>query len=147
MADSYIDDPENSAAAFRDGWFHSGDWGVLLAPRVLRLAGRHDDLINAGGIKVPAARVEAHVRDLVRPRDCAVLSVNLDGGATSLGIALVLDTPDRDAVRRKLAEGVKLGATLGVKVIFLPKLPRLHNDKVDRVALYHLFEAPPPGSI
>jgi acyl-coenzyme A synthetase/AMP-(fatty) acid ligase len=147
MAQSYIDEPEASAAAFRDGWFYSGDWGVLLAPRVLRLAGRHDDLINAGGIKMPAAQVEAQVRELVQPQDCAVLAINLDGGAISLGVALVLDTPDRNAVRRKLASELKLGATIGAKVIFLPKLPRTHNGKIDRVALHRLFEAPPADSL
>jgi malonyl-CoA/methylmalonyl-CoA synthetase len=147
MAQSYIDEPEASAAAFRDGWFYSGDWGVLLAPRVLRLAGRHDDLINAGGIKMPAAQVEAQVRELVQPQDCAVLAINLDGGAISLGVALVLDTPDRNAVRRKLAGELKLGATIGAKVIFLPKLPRTHNGKIDRVALHRLFEAPPADSL
>jgi acyl-coenzyme A synthetase/AMP-(fatty) acid ligase len=148
MAQAYIDEPEASKTAFRDGWFHSGDWGALVAPRVLRLAGRHDDLINAGGLKIAATLVEAEVRDLVKPQDCAVLSVNLDGGATTLGIALVTDDPvGRDDQRRALAEGLKLGATMGAKVIFLPSLPRLHNGKVDRVALHRMFESPPPGAI
>jgi malonyl-CoA/methylmalonyl-CoA synthetase len=148
MAEAYIDDPQNTQAAFRDGWFHSGDWGMLLSPRVLRLAGRHDDLINAGGIKVPASQVEAQVRDLVRPQDCAVLAVNLDAGAASLGIALVAgdDTP-REEIRRRLGQGLELGATVGAKVIFLPALPRLHNGKIDRVALHSMFQSPPAGSI
>ena len=50
--------------AFRDGWFHSGDWGALVAPRVLRLDGRHDDLVNIAGVKVPAAQLEARIRAL-----------------------------------------------------------------------------------
>lgn len=148
MAQSYIDEPDASKAAFRDGWFYSGDWGVLVAPRVLRLAGRHDDLINAGGIKIAATMVEAQVRDLVSPQDCAVLSVNLNRGATTLGIALVTNDPlDREDQRQKLAEGLQLGATVGAKVIFLPQIPRLGNGKVDRVALHRMFESPPAGSI
>lgn len=148
MAESYIGDPEGSQAAFRDGWFHTGDWGALLAPRVLRLAGRFDDLINAGGLKVPASDVEAQVRDIAQPQDCAVLSVNLEGGQITLGIALVMDgTPSRDDVRRRLGEGLKLGATVGAKVIFLRQLPRQSTGKVDRVALHRLFEAPPADSL
>jgi O-succinylbenzoic acid--CoA ligase len=148
MASSYLGDPESSKAAFRDGWFHSGDWGMLLAPRVLRLAGRHDDLINVGGIKVPAAQVEAQVRELVPVHDCAVLAINQDAGATSLGIALVAGgTQPRDAVRQLLAQGLKLGATVGAKVIFLSALPRVQSGKIDRVALQRLFEAPPQGSV
>ncbi|HEY8050757.1 MAG TPA: long-chain fatty acid--CoA ligase [Ramlibacter sp.] len=146
MAEEYIGEPEASRAAFRDGWFHSGDWGTLLGPRVLRLAGRFDDLIGVGGIKMAASVVEAKVRDLVKARDCAVLAVNLDGGATTLGIALVMDAADRDAVRRSLAQGLNFGATVGARVLFLPALPRMGNGKVDRVALHRLLETPPPGA-
>jgi acyl-coenzyme A synthetase/AMP-(fatty) acid ligase len=148
MVDGYIDEADATHEAFCDGWFFTGDWGALVAPRVLRLMGRRDDLVNAGGIKLPAATIEMQVRNLVQPRDCAVLSVNLDGGQTSLGIALVVGADaQRDALRQRIAEGLQLGATIGAKVIFLPMLPCLRSGKIDRVALLKLFEAPPPGSI
>jgi acyl-coenzyme A synthetase/AMP-(fatty) acid ligase len=148
MVDGYIDEPDASGDAFRNGWFLTGDWGALVGPRMLRLMGRRDDLVNAGGIKVPAATIELQVRQLVQPKDCAVLSVNLEGGQAALGIALVVG-PDaqRDALRQRIADGMSLGATIGAKVIFLPMLPCLRSGKVDRVALLRLFEAPPPGSI
>jgi len=119
MVAEYIGDPEASKAAFKGGWFQSGDWGTLIGPRTLKLAGRYDDLVNAGGLKVPAATVEAKVRELVNPTDCAALAVNLDGGATTLGIALVCDTADRVGVRRAIAQGVDLGAIVGARVVFL----------------------------
>ena len=147
MAEEYIGDPEATKTAFQGGWFHSGAWGTVLGPRALRLAGRHDDLINAGGSKVPAAVVEAKARELVQPEVCAVLAVNLDGGATTLGIALVMHAPARDDVRRAIAQGLNLGATVGARVVFLPELPRMGNAKIDRVAMHRLFEAPPPGAI
>lgn len=147
MAEEYIGEPEASQDAFRDGWFHSGDWGTLIGPRVLRLAGRFDDLVNAGGIKVPAGKVEAQVRELVHPQDCAVLAVNLDGGATTLGIALVMPEAARDEVRGVLARGLDLGTTIGAKVLFLPRLPRMGNGKINRTALHRLFESPPPDSV
>jgi acyl-coenzyme A synthetase/AMP-(fatty) acid ligase len=146
MAEEYIGEPEASRAAFQGGWFHSGDWGTLIGPRMLRLAGRFDDLVNVGGIKVPAANVEAKVRGLVHPQDCAVLAVNLDGGATTLGIALVMPDAARDEVRRAIAGGLELGATVGARVLFLPQLPRMGSGKIDRVAMHRMFEAPPAGS-
>jgi acyl-coenzyme A synthetase/AMP-(fatty) acid ligase len=148
MVEAYIGQPDASRDAFREGWFLSGDWGALVAPRVLRLMGRCDDLVNAGGVKVPAALLEAQVRELVEPRDCAVLSVNLDGGRTTLGIALVAaDDAQREVSRRKLAEGLSIGSTVGAKVIFLPHLPCLRTGKVDRARLHELFASPPAGSI
>jgi acyl-CoA synthetase (AMP-forming)/AMP-acid ligase II len=148
VVEGYLDNPEATKRAFHDGWFLTGDWGAMIAPRVIRVAGRYDDLINAGGIKLPASDVEAQVRALVAPRDCAVLATNLDAGEASMGIALVMDGNDsRDEIRRKLASGLKLLASTGARVLFLPQIPRLTNSKVDRVQLQRMFESPPPGSV
>jgi acyl-coenzyme A synthetase/AMP-(fatty) acid ligase len=147
MADGYLNDSESTAKAFRHGWFMTGDRGTLLWPRVLQLAGRSDDLVNFGGIKVPAARIEAQVRALAQPLQCAVQAVNLDAGNTGLGIAVVI-APDaaRDSVRRTLAQGLQLDSTTGVRILFLDELPRMGNGKVDRLALHRLFASPPTGS-
>jgi len=147
MVEEYIGLPEASAAAFRDGWFHSGDWGMLIAPRVLRLVGRHDDLVIVGGVKAPAMTVESKVRELVAPDDCTVLAVNLDAGATNLGIALVMNAPDREAVRRAIAAGLDPGMPIGARVLFLDAIPRLKSGKVDRVALHVLFANPPAEAV
>jgi acyl-coenzyme A synthetase/AMP-(fatty) acid ligase len=146
MADGYIGDPEATKAAFRDGWFHSGDWGMLVAPRTLRLAGRWDDLVNIGGIKVAATVVETKVRELVKVADCAAIAVNLPGG-TTMGIVLVSDVADREAARRTIAQGLGLGTTTRARVLFVDKLPRTQNGKVDRVALHALLSSPPPGTL
>jgi acyl-coenzyme A synthetase/AMP-(fatty) acid ligase len=142
MVDAYIGDEAATRAAFRDGWFYSGDWGALVAPRVLRLAGRHDDLVNVAGVKVPAAQIEAKVRELTQVGECAVLAVNLQSGAITVGIALAV-SPDaaQEALLRALDEGLRLGPTVGAKVIFVASLPRMANGKLDRIALQRLFQA------
>jgi len=142
MVDAYIGDEEASRAAFREGWFHSGDWGTLLSARVLRLAGRHDDLVNIAGIKIPAVQLEAKIRELAQVNDCAVLSVNLQSGAITIGIAVVVDaaTPHEPLVRA-LDEALRLGPTVGAKVIFLETLPRMPNGKLDRAGLQRLFRS------
>ena len=148
MVDGYIDDPDATQAAFREGWFYSGDWGTLVGHRLLRLAGRHDDLVNVGGIKIPANLMEQKVRELVAPDDCAVLATNLDGGNTTLGIALVMSPGEaRQAVRQRLAEGLHAGTTAGARVLFFDELPRLPSGKIDRISLHRMFAAPPSGSV
>lgn len=85
LVGGYIDRPEETAAAFRDGWFVSGDAGVLLGRRVLRLLGRQDDLVNLGGIKVPALEIEQQVRNHAAFDDVAAVAVHLVGGSATLG--------------------------------------------------------------
>jgi acyl-CoA synthetase (AMP-forming)/AMP-acid ligase II len=58
--DGYLNLPEASAAAFRDGWFVTGDLGTLAPDGYLRLAGRRStDLIKSGGYRIGAGEIES----------------------------------------------------------------------------------------
>jgi malonyl-CoA/methylmalonyl-CoA synthetase len=140
MADGYLARPEETAAAFRDGWFISSDVGVLVAPRRLRILGRRDDLVNIGGIKVPATKIEADLRAQPAIADAAVLAVSLPGGAGTLGVAVVLAsgaTPEEGGAQVQAA--LQLVADTSARVLFLSALPRMHTGKTDRMALLRLF--------
>lgn len=56
----YLDDPEKTAEALDDnGWFRTGDVGVIGSDGYLRLVGRIKDMIRVGGENVAAADVES----------------------------------------------------------------------------------------
>jgi acyl-CoA synthetase (AMP-forming)/AMP-acid ligase II len=55
----YLADPERTAAAFdADGFFHSGDLGVLDPDGYLRVVGRKKDIIIRGGENISPAEIE-----------------------------------------------------------------------------------------
>src|SRR5664279_297444 len=54
----YYHDPERTAEAFRNGWFHSGDLGVLDAEAYLTVVDRKKDMIKSGGENVASREVE-----------------------------------------------------------------------------------------
>jgi amino acid adenylation domain-containing protein len=54
----YYNDPAATQAAFRDGWFRTGDLGYLDAEGYLFIVGRIKDVINRGGQKVSPSEVE-----------------------------------------------------------------------------------------
>jgi len=142
MAEGYIDLPEEAARSFQDGWFITADVGALIASRVLRLAGRQDDLVNIAGIKMPAAQIEDALRAGGEVRDCAVVSVNLQGGEVTVGVALVLAPGVTAAQAQARLQGVlRLDASALARMLVLPELPLMHTGKVDRMALQRLFQA------
>lgn len=55
----YLDQPEADAAAFRDGWFLTGDAGYLDAQENLFVTGRFKEMINRGGEKIAPSEVDA----------------------------------------------------------------------------------------
>ena len=54
----YYKDPEKTAAAFANGWFHSGDLGVMSAEGRLTIVDRKKDMIKTGGENVASREVE-----------------------------------------------------------------------------------------
>ncbi|KAL7204171.1 hypothetical protein ACSBR2_017275 [Camellia fascicularis] len=55
----YKNNPEANKSAFRFGWFHTGDLGVLDSDGYLHLVGRIKELINRGGEKISPIEVDA----------------------------------------------------------------------------------------
>src|SRR6266542_2137121 len=67
--------PEATAAAFRDGWFRTGDVAVL-EDGAYRILGRTSvDIIKTGGYKVSALEIEEVLRTHPAVAECAVVGV------------------------------------------------------------------------
>ncbi|MGQ4360390.1 fatty acyl-CoA synthetase [Streptomyces sp. SAS_272] len=58
LCEGYWDKPEETAAAFRDGWFRSGDLAVRDAHGFFTIVDRVKDVINTGGVLVASRQVE-----------------------------------------------------------------------------------------
>jgi fatty-acyl-CoA synthase len=54
----YLDDEAATAEAFRGGWFHSGDLGVLHPDGYVELTDRSKDIIISGGENIASVEVE-----------------------------------------------------------------------------------------
>jgi acyl-CoA synthetase (AMP-forming)/AMP-acid ligase II len=71
----YRNDPEANAAAFINGWFRTGDIGVLDGDRYLKLVGRIKELINRGGEKISPTEIEAILLEHSAVAEAAVFGV------------------------------------------------------------------------
>jgi len=67
--------PEETRAAFRDGWFRTGDVAVL-EDGAYRILGRSSvDIIKTGGYKISALEIEEVLRTHPEVLECAVVAV------------------------------------------------------------------------
>jgi long-chain acyl-CoA synthetase len=135
QATEYLDDPQATRRAFRDGWFYPGDLGSVSPEGRVTLAGRSADLINAGGVKVNPAAVEGVAVGIDGVRDAVGFGYADGSGVTLLGLAVELDDgADLPAVAARLRD--TLGAVAPTALFRVPELPRNPAGKVlrDRVA-------------
>jgi fatty-acyl-CoA synthase len=58
LCEGYWDKPEETAEAFRDGWFRSGDLAVRDADGYFTIVDRVKDVIDSGGVLVASRQVE-----------------------------------------------------------------------------------------
>ena len=58
VAAGYLDDEAATAEAFRGGWFHTGDLGVMHPDGYIELTDRSKDIIISGGENIASVEVE-----------------------------------------------------------------------------------------
>ncbi len=71
----YYRDEEKTAAAFRNGWFHSGDLGVMTEDGYRAVVDRKKDMIKTGGENVASREVEETIYQLEGVAEVAVFGI------------------------------------------------------------------------
>ncbi len=71
----YWNRPDATAAAFCDGWFHTGDLGDLDADGYLTLRGRRSDVIISGGFNIYPREIEDFLLEQPGIREAALVGV------------------------------------------------------------------------
>jgi long-chain acyl-CoA synthetase len=138
VTSGYFNADEESARAFEDGWFHTGDIGEIGDDRQLYIRGRKKEMIvTPEGLNVFPEDVERALDVIPGVRDSAVVGVPI-GSEERVHAVLVLDPgTDADAVVRQanlqLADHQKIRRAL---VWPEPELPRTEGTrKLKRAAI------------
>lgn len=72
----YYRDEEKTAEAFRGGWFHSGDLGIMTEDGYLSVVDRKKDMIKTGGENVASREVEEAIYELEGVAEVAVFGIS-----------------------------------------------------------------------
>lgn len=137
----YWRDEAKTAAAFRDGWFITGDFGRLDAGGYLSVVGRGADLIITGGLNVYPKEVETAVNALDGVFETAVIGVpHRDFGEAVVAVVQLRGGAAFDAqgaiaqLKRELA-----GYKVPKRIEIVPEMPRNTLGKVQKNVLKQRF--------
>jgi acyl-CoA synthetase (AMP-forming)/AMP-acid ligase II len=135
----YENNPDANKVSFVDGWFRTGDQGILDADGYLRLVGRIKELINRGGEKIGPPEIDELL--LTHPSVSAAVCFGVPHATLGEEVeaAVTLSEPTTEAeliayCRERLAEFKR-----PKKIHIVTEIPRTATGKIQRRAVAAAF--------
>jgi acyl-CoA synthetase (AMP-forming)/AMP-acid ligase II len=137
VLDGYWHDPDATATALKEDWFHTGDGGVIDAEGFLTISDRKKDVIITGGENVSSIEVEDILFSHPAVAEVAVVGTpDKKWGETVT--ALVVLKPESAATESELVEYSRTRLAhfkCPTSVIFRAELPRTATGKLQKYKL------------
>ncbi|HYL38523.1 MAG TPA: AMP-binding protein [Bryobacteraceae bacterium] len=140
VIDGYFRNPELTQAAFRDGWFHTGDLGYFDADNFLFLTGRASEFINRGGEKVSPVEVDQVLMLHPAVAQAVTFAMPHDKLGEEIAAAVVLHdgASATEAELQEFAAARLAVHKLPRRVVFLDTLPVSDTGKIQRSRMREL---------
>jgi acyl-CoA synthetase (AMP-forming)/AMP-acid ligase II len=133
----YENNPKANAEAFTNGWFRTGDQGVMDAEGYLTITGRLKEIINRGGEKVSPREVDEVLMDHPAVAQVVTFAIPHDKLGEEVGAVVVLrdgaaltEKELREFASKRLAD-----FKVPRKVLFMPEIPKGATGKLQRIGL------------
>ncbi|WP_326734231.1 acyl-CoA synthetase [Streptomyces sp. NBC_01022] len=130
LCSGYWDKPEESAEAFRDGWFHSGDLAVRDPEGYFTVVDRVKDVINSGGVLVASRQVEDALYTHSAVAEVAVVGLPDERWIEAVTAVVVLRGEATEAELISHAREKLPHFKAPKRVVFVEGLPRNASGKI-----------------
>lgn len=142
LMQGYLNKPDATASAIKDGWYHTGDLAKADPNGFLTITGRLKELIIRGGQNIAPAEVEETIVQMDGVQDCAVVGVSHETLGETPVAFLVTDgaAPEMDMLREFCAERLSR-YKVPTDLRTIAEIPRTGSGKIMRFKLRDLYEA------
>jgi fatty-acyl-CoA synthase len=141
LCEGYWGKPEETAAAFRDGWFHSGDLVRVDQQGYLTVVDRIKDVINTGGVLVASREVEDAIYSHPAVAEVAVIGTPDERWIEAVTAVVVTKAPVTPEEIVAHARQSLAGYKVPKHVHLVDELPRNQSGKLLKRVLRDDLEA------
>jgi acetyl-CoA synthetase len=133
----YYNDPEKTAEAIRDGFYHTGDTAWRDEDGFYWYVGRVDDIIKSSGYRIGPFEIESVIMELPYVLECGVSAApdEVRGQIVKASIVLTKGTEGTEELKKEIQNYVK-EHTAPYKyprlVVFRDELPKSISGKIQR---------------
>ncbi|RVD46296.1 AMP-dependent synthetase [Mesorhizobium sp. M4B.F.Ca.ET.169.01.1.1] len=133
----YENNPKANSEAFTNGWFRTGDQGVMDDDGFLRLTGRLKEIINRGGEKIAPLEVDEVLMAHPAVHQAVTFAIPHNKLGEDVAAVIVLregaQAGERDI--REFAAGRLADFKVPRRVVFVPEIPKGATGKMQRIGL------------
>ncbi|MFC5805257.1 acyl-CoA synthetase [Streptomyces formicae] len=130
LCEGYWDKPEETRAAFRGGWFRSGDLAVRDGEGYYTIVDRVKDVINSGGVLVASRQVEDVLYTHPSVAEAAVIGLPDERWIEAVTAVVVpRDGVTQDELLAHARERLP-GFKVPKRIVFVDELPRNASGKI-----------------
>ena len=133
----YENNPQANAECFTEGWFRTGDQGVMDADGYLTITGRLKEIINRGGEKISPREVDDVLMDHEAIQQVVTFAVPHKMLGEDVAAAVVLRedaVADAEGIRRFASEHLA-DFKVPRKVLIVDEIPKGATGKLQRIGL------------
>lgn len=133
----YVNNPNANSEGFSNGWFRTGDQGIIDAEGYLSLTGRLKEIINRGGEKIAPREVDEVLMD--HPAVAQVVTFGMPHTMLGEDVAAAVVLREGHSVSendlRAFAASRLADFKVPRKVLFLDEIPKGPTGKIQRIGL------------
>jgi len=133
----YENNPKANGEAFTNGWFRTGDQGIMDDEGYVSITGRLKEIINRGGEKISPREVDEVLMDHPAVGQCVTFALPHDKLGEEVAAVVVLregmaatEAEIREFAAKKLAD-----FKVPKKILFRPEIPKGATGKLQRIGL------------
>jgi acyl-CoA synthetase (AMP-forming)/AMP-acid ligase II len=139
VIDAYENNPEANASSFVEGWFRTGDQGIIDPDGYLRLLARLKELINRGGEKIAPREIGALLLKHPAVAEAVCFGVPHPTWGEEVAAAVVLRTPIPVTDLLSFCRDHLADFKCPKKIHIVDAIPRTATGKIRRRALVEAF--------
>jgi acyl-CoA synthetase (AMP-forming)/AMP-acid ligase II len=139
VVDGYENNPEANAKSFTNGWFRTGDQGMLDEEGYLHLTARIKELINRGGEKIAPLEIDEVMLTHPCVAEAVAFGMPHPTWGEEVAIAVVLKEPQAESVLIEHCKQHLADFKVPKKVHIVEKIPRTATGKIQRRAVAAAF--------
>ena len=134
---AYENNPDANESAFADGWFRTGDQGVMDAAGYLTITGRLKEIINRGGEKISPREVDEALMDHAAVQQVVTFALphRTLGEEVAAAVVLAEGAEASDSELKAFAGARLADFKVPRRIVFVEEIPKGATGKLQRIGL------------